>query len=116
MGLRGEYGIDYQLLKAAGAQEKEIIELEGAEMQLDLLKTLPDNGISLLHDTLLHWHTNARLLQTMIGWWLEHQPEKYQATLAPTFSHDMYDVLMLQRNNVGSNSSNNSPPDVMSLL
>ncbi|WP_016600762.1 TraB/GumN family protein, partial [Yersinia pestis] len=98
LGLRGEYGIDYQLLKAAGAQEKEIIELEGAEMQLDLLKTLPDNGISLLHDTLLHWHTNARLLQTMIGWWLEHQPEKYQATLAPTFSHDMYDVLMLQRN------------------
>ncbi|WP_029859756.1 TraB/GumN family protein, partial [Yersinia pestis] len=31
-------------------------------------------------------------------WWLEPQPEKYQATLAPTFSHDMYDVLMLQRN------------------
>ncbi|HDZ9833893.1 TPA: TraB/GumN family protein [Yersinia enterocolitica] len=98
LGLRGEYGIDYQLLKAAAAQKKTIIELEGAQMQLDLLETLPDNGMSLLLDTLTHWHTNARLLQTMIGWWLEHHPAKDLSTLAPTFSQGLYDVLMIQRN------------------
>ena len=98
MGLRGEYGIDYQLLKAATAQKKTIIELEGAQMQLDLLETLPDNGMSLLLDTLTHWHTNARLLQTMIGWWLEHHPANELSTLAPTFSQGLYDVLMIQRN------------------
>ncbi|WP_049609405.1 TraB/GumN family protein [Yersinia pekkanenii] len=98
LGLRGKYGIDYQLLKAATAQEKRIIELEGTQMQLDLLETLPDNGMSLLLDTLTHWHTNARLLQTMIGWWLEHQPVNSLATLTPTFSQNLYDVLMIQRN------------------
>ncbi|AHM72728.1 TraB/GumN family protein [Yersinia hibernica] len=98
LGLRGEYGIDYQLLKAAAAQEKTVIELEGAQMQLDLLATLPDNGMSLLKDTLTHWHTNARLLQTMMGWWLEHRPVNDLATLAPTFSQGLYDVLMIQRN------------------
>lgn len=98
LGLRGEYGIDYQLLKAASAQGKEIIELEGAQMQLDLLEALPDNGMLLLHDTLIHWHTNARLLQTMIGWWLEHHSDNNQIALSPTFSHHLYDVLMVQRN------------------
>lgn len=98
LGLRGEYGIDYQLLKAAAAQEKSVIELEGTQMQLDLLETLPDNGMSLLLDTLTHWHTNARLLQTMIGWWLEHPPTNNLTTLAPTFSQNLYDVLMIQRN------------------
>ena len=98
LGLRGEYGIDYQLLQAAAAQEKTVIELEGAQMQLDLLETLPDNGMSLLLDTLTHWHTNARLLQTMIGWWLAHHPINDLSTLAPTFSQGLYDVLMIQRN------------------
>ena len=98
LGLRGEYGIDYQLLKAAAAQQKRVIELEGTQMQLDLLETLPDNGMSLLLDTLTHWHTNARLLQTMIGWWLEHHPANNLTTLAPTFSQNLYDVLMIQRN------------------
>ncbi|AJI85847.1 MULTISPECIES: TraB/GumN family protein [Yersinia] len=98
LGLRGEYGIDYQLLKAAAAQKKTVIELEGAQMQLDLLETLPDNGMSLLLDTLAHWHTNARLLQTMMSWWLEHHPINDLSTLAPTFSQGLYDVLMIQRN------------------
>lgn len=98
LGLRGEYGIDYQLLKAAAAQRKNVIELEGAQMQLDLLDTLPDNGMSLLLDTLTHWHTNARLLQTMMSWWLEHHPVNDLSTLAPTFSQGLYDVLMIQRN------------------
>ncbi|MCB5307779.1 TraB/GumN family protein [Yersinia massiliensis] len=98
LGLRGEYGIDYQLLKAAAAQDKKVIELEGTQMQLDLLEALPDNGMSLLLDTLTHWHTNARLLQTMMGWWLEHHPTTDLTTLAPTFSQHLYDVLMIQRN------------------
>lgn len=54
--------------------------------------------MSLLLDTLTHWHTNARLLQTMIGWWLEHHPANNLTTLAPTFSQNLYDVLMIQRN------------------
>ncbi|MEY4476386.1 MAG: hypothetical protein RL248_2153 [Pseudomonadota bacterium] len=98
LGLRSEYGVDYQLLKAAAAQEKKTIELEGAKMQIDLLETLPDNGMSLLIDTLAHWHTNARLLQTMMGWWLAHHPKNDLTTLATAFSHDLYDILIIQRN------------------
>jgi len=98
LGLRGEYGIDYQLLNAAQQHQKKIIELEGPQEQLTLLQQLPEDGRALLDDTLTHWHTNARLLQTMISWWLESQPSKAIEPLPNTFSNELYDVLMNQRN------------------
>lgn len=75
LGLRADFGIDFQLLEAAKVQAVPIIELEGAEHQVDILTRLPDGGMPLLTDTLTHWHTNARLLQTMISWWLESPPQ-----------------------------------------
>ncbi|WP_455863961.1 TraB/GumN family protein [Pantoea agglomerans] len=98
LGLRADYGIDFQLLKAARALQKPVIELEGPETQLALLRALPDNGLTLLQDTLIHWHTNARLLQTMISWWLESPPGQKQTALPSTFNSALNDVLMLQRN------------------
>lgn len=97
LGLRPDYGIDYQLLNTARASGKSVIELEGAESQIALLRELPDHGLSLLEDTLTHWHTNARLLQVMIGWWME-QPPGETPSLPNTFSQSLYDVLMHQRN------------------
>jgi len=110
LGLRADYGIDFQLLKAARAQQKKVIELEGAEKQLTLLKMLPDNGLSLLEDTLTHWHTNARLLQTMISWWLESPPSSHQTTLTSTFNRALNDVLMRQRNQCWSQALRELPP------
>ncbi|KFK97544.1 MULTISPECIES: TraB/GumN family protein [unclassified Serratia (in: enterobacteria)] len=98
LGLRAEYGIDYQLLQAAKAQQKPVIELEGAEEQLGMLEQLPEGGMALLHDTLEHWHTNARLLQTMMSWWLDTKPNATQETLPSTFCAELYDVLMHRRN------------------
>ncbi|MFS2225200.1 TraB/GumN family protein [Pantoea sp. B65] len=98
LGLRPDYGIDYQLLQAAKQHGLKIIELEGAGEQLELLKALPDNGMPLLEDTLLHWHTNARLLQTMVSWWLETPPDRRQVALPNTFSGELNDLLMNQRN------------------
>ncbi|MDU4094553.1 MAG: TraB/GumN family protein [Pantoea sp.] len=98
LGLRPDYGIDYQLLQAAHAQGRRIIELEGASEQLDILKNLPEDGESLLADTLEHWHTNARLLQTMISWWLERPPLQSRTALPTTFSTELNDLLMRQRN------------------
>lgn len=98
LGLRPDYGIDYQLLQAARQFARPVRELEGASNQIALLCQLPDNGLALLEDTLTHWHTNARLLQVMIGWWLEHPPGNTSTPLPNTFSQSLYDVLMLQRN------------------
>ena len=98
LGLRPEYGIDYQLLQAAKKAEKPVIELEGAASQIALLCELPDNGLALLEDTLTHWHTNARLLQQMMSWWLDSPPQDNHLTLPNTFSQSLYDVLMHQRN------------------
>ncbi|CBG87319.1 TraB/GumN family protein [Citrobacter rodentium] len=98
LGLRPEYGIDYQLLQAAKETRIPIIELEGAASQIALLSDLPDNGLALLDDTLTHWHTNARLLQQMMSWWLKTPPQNNQLTLPNTFSESLYDVLMHQRN------------------
>lgn len=98
LGLRGDYGIDYQLLNLARAHSLPIIELEGTDSQIALLRQLPDDGLTLLDDTLTHWHTNARLLQTMIGWWLDAPPEDGKPILPSTFSESLYDVLMNARN------------------
>ena len=98
LGLRGDYGIDYQLLNLARARSLPIIELEGTDSQIALLRQLPDDGLTLLDDTLTHWHTNARLLQTMIGWWLDAPPEDGKPILPSTFSESLYDVMMNARN------------------
>ncbi|HEY4466440.1 MAG TPA: TraB/GumN family protein [Klebsiella sp.] len=98
LGLRADYGIDYQLLMAARENNIRVMELEGADNQIALLRDLPDGGLALLEDTLTHWRTNARLLQVMIGWWLEQPPSKGATSLPATFSQSLYDVLMLQRN------------------
>lgn len=98
LGLRAEYGVDYQLLQAARAHKKPVIELEGSLKQLALLEQLPEGGMALLRDTLEHWHTNARLLQTMVSWWLNAKPNGALDTLPATFSAGLYDMLMLQRN------------------
>ena len=98
LGLRADYGIDYQLLMAARESNVRVMELEGTDSQIALLRNLPDGGLALLEDTLTHWRTNARLLQVMIGWWLEQPPAKGVTTLPTTFSQSLYDVLMHQRN------------------
>lgn len=98
LGLRPDYGIDFQLLEAAKNLSVPVIELEGAQSQLDILMQLPEGGMPLLTDTLTHWHTNARLLQMMISWWLESPPEQGKVTLPNTFGDELYDVLMHQRN------------------
>lgn len=98
LGLRPDFGIDYQLLHAAQQFSVPVMELEGAQSQITILRQLPEEGLSLLEDTLTHWHTNARLLQLMISWWLETPPKNAQVTLPSTFSSDLYDVLMHKRN------------------
>ena len=99
LGLRADCGIDYQLLQAAKTQQLKIIELEGEQTQITLLKSLPEGGLTLLEDTLQHWHVNARLLQTMVSWWLETPPRHNEKTILPeTFSNDLGERLMQQRN------------------
>ncbi len=98
LGLRAAYGIDYQLIQAAKAMDKPVIELEGPDEQLGLLQQLPDQGNALLQDTLNHWHTNARLLQTMIGWWMNRGPVNVADAFPPTFSSELYQYLMTERN------------------
>lgn len=110
LGLRPEYGIDYQLLQAAKQMQKPVIELEGAASQIALLCQLPDNGLALLEDTLTHWHTNARLLQQMMSWWLKMPQQNGDITLPKTFSQSLYDVLMHQRNLAWQDRLNAMPP------
>ncbi|XNN29473.1 TraB/GumN family protein [Escherichia coli] len=97
-GAAGRIRYRLPLLQAAKQQHKPVIELEGAENQIAMLLQLPDKGLALLDDTLTHWHTNARLLQQMMSWWLNAPPQNNDITLPNTFSQSLYDVLMHQRN------------------
>lgn len=94
-----------------------MIELEGPDTQLALLKSLPDNGLPLLEDTLIHWQTNARLLQTMVSWWLEAPPDSAgKLALPSTFSNSLNDLLMHQRNRQWCQFLRQLPPGAMWLL
>lgn len=97
LGLFPQYGIDYQLLQVAQQQQKPIIELEGAASQIELLMNLPNNGQSLLEDTLTYWRSNARSLQIMLSWWINFKPE-LNLKLSRTFRDDVYQLLMQERN------------------
>ncbi|OZI13966.1 conjugal transfer protein TraB [Sodalis-like symbiont of Philaenus spumarius] len=110
LGLRADYGIDYQLIQAARANDQPIIELEGPEEQRGLLRKLPDQGAALLADTLTHWHTNARLLQVMIGWWLESRPVNVRQVFPATFRQDLYHYLMTDRNYRWKSTLQQLPP------
>ncbi|MDQ6190729.1 TraB/GumN family protein [Klebsiella pneumoniae] len=97
LGLRPDYGIDYQLLMAAREQHSG----DGAGRRRQPNRAAARSarrGMALLEDTLTHWRTNARLLQVMIGWWLEQPPSRGAVSLPTTFSQSLYDVLMHQRN------------------
>lgn len=98
MGLHTDYGIDYQLIQAAKALEKPVIELEGHDRQMELLLQMPDQGNALLQDTLSHWHTNARLLQTMMSWWINRGPLDAANPFPATLSGEIYQYLMTERN------------------
>ncbi|WP_411900874.1 TraB/GumN family protein, partial [Salmonella enterica] len=87
LGLRPEYGIDYQLLQAAREMSLPVKELEGAKHQLELLCDRPDGGMALLDDTLTHWHTHARLLQGRHGWCREQRPASRGTSLPRTVIH-----------------------------
>lgn len=110
LGLRADYGIDFQLLRAARREQVKIVELEGTAGQITLLRELDDGGMALLEDSLSHWHTNARLLQLMVSWWLEHPPTQSSLALPNTFSEPLYDVLMHQRNQRWSERLKTLPP------
>ncbi|MGL9751352.1 MAG: TraB/GumN family protein [Symbiopectobacterium sp.] len=98
LSLRPQYGIGYQLIRAAKAANIPVIELEDQQEQLAMLRQFPQGGVALLEDTLDHWHVNARLLQVMTGWWLEGPPAKSAAAIPATFSHALSKILMYQRN------------------
>ncbi|OTA18426.1 polysaccharide biosynthesis protein GumN [Xenorhabdus vietnamensis] len=109
LGLRPQYGIDCQLLNSAKIINKPIIELEGTDAQINLLINLPNGGLSLLEDTIIHWHTNAHALQTMISWWMNYKPEKQNQILPMTFCDEIYQTLMTERNRQWSEQLHNLP-------
>ncbi len=110
LGLKPDYGIDYQLLQHAHIQQKQIIELEGVDEQYRLLKNLPDDGFSLLEDTLEHWSVNARLLQKMLSSWIEPSTQSHLAELPDTFSPELFELLLNQRNQRWNKQLRELPP------
>ncbi|WP_159567080.1 TraB/GumN family protein [Budvicia diplopodorum] len=97
-GLQSENGIDYQAIQAAYRMGIPVIELEGAERQMQLLDRIPDNGIPLLQDSLAHWQDNSDMMKIMIDWWLEAKPKQKNLTLPYGMSGDLYNLLISSRN------------------
>ena len=101
------------MLNAAHGQNIPVFELEGTQAQLQMLLDFPDEGLSLLEDTLAYWHDNARALQIMLGWWLDYRPEKLAQPLPATFSEQTYQHLMISRNDARKTRLTQLPPAIM---
>lgn len=99
-GLQSRYGIDYQVLQSAHQHAIPVIELEGADKQIDLLQQIPDNGIPLLKDSLNHWVDNDRLLKIMVKWWLSQAPMERNLSLPYGMGGDLYNLMIADRNRV----------------
>lgn len=97
-GLKSEFGIDYQSLLAAREEALSVIELEGANKQMALLKQLPEEGLPLLRDTLTHWQDNQRLMLIMVRWWLNEKPQRETLRLPYGMGDDIYRIMITERN------------------
>ncbi|GKX56948.1 hypothetical protein SOASR030_30600 [Leminorella grimontii] len=97
-GLKSEFGIDYQSILAAREDALSVIELEGAEKQMTLLKRLPAEGLPLLRDTLAHWQDNQRLMLIMVRWWLNEKPQRETLRLPYGMGDDIYRIMITERN------------------
>lgn len=97
-GLHSEYGIDYQVIQAAYNMDIPVIELEGADRQMQLLTQIPNNGIPLLQDSLAHWQDNDEIMQIMIDWWLAEKTKPQELNLPYGMSSDLYNLLITGRN------------------
>lgn len=93
-GLYSEYGIDYQAIQAAYQMGIPIIELEGADRQMQLLAQIPNNGIPLLQDTLTNWQDNDQIMQMMIDWWLDTKPRPKNLALPYGMRGELFNLLI----------------------
>lgn len=97
-GLKSEFGIDYQSIQAARNDALSIIELEGVDKQMALLKQLPAEGLPLLRDTLTHWQDNQRLMLIMVRWWLNEKPQRETLRLPYGMGDEIYRIMVTERN------------------
>ncbi|WP_232054864.1 TraB/GumN family protein [Leminorella richardii] len=97
-GLKSEFGIDYQSILTAREKALSVIELEGADKQMALLKRLPEEGLPLLRDTLTHWRANQRLMLIMVRWWLNEKPQRETLQLPYGMGDEIYRIMVTERN------------------
>ena len=97
LGLRAEYGVDYQLLQAARAQDKPVIELEGAAAAGDAGTAAGRRYCAAARyaGALAHQRAAAANHGELVA---GRQTARHVDTLPATFSAGLYDVLMHQRN------------------
>ncbi|MGL5343424.1 MAG: TraB/GumN family protein [Plesiomonas sp.] len=98
MGMKAEYGVDYQILHYARQRGLPIIELEGSQAQMNILETLEDNGLPLLIETLEEWNTTADTLRQVEALWVT--PNGSEPTLhnIPDLADGLHSPLLAERN------------------
>ncbi len=98
LGLRPDYGIDYQLLMAARESNIAVMELEGADSQIGAAAPSArrgDGAAGGYADPLAHQRPFTAGHDRLVA---EQPPSRGAVSLPTTFSQSLYDVLMHQRN------------------
>ncbi|MGL5006302.1 MAG: TraB/GumN family protein [Plesiomonas sp.] len=98
MGMKAEYGVDYQILNYARQRGLPIIELEGSQAQMNILETLEDNGLPLLIETLEDWNTTADTLRQVEALWVKPNANEPTLHTIPDLAEGLHSPLLAERN------------------
>lgn len=98
-GLTPQLGIDNHFLTKAHQQNLPVYELEGMETQIQLLKSLKNDGYELLKPTIEEWEAANSEMQCLVESWFYGDIKQLEMILASSQLGDEFnEALLIKRN------------------
>ncbi|MCG7495744.1 TraB/GumN family protein [Vibrio sp. Of7-15] len=98
-GLTPQLGIDNHFLTQAHQKKLPVYELEGMETQIQLLKSLKNDGYELLKPTIEEWEAANSEMQCLVESWFYGDTQKLESILTSSqLSDEFNEALLVKRN------------------
>ncbi|OAN18690.1 hypothetical protein A3K86_07325 [Photobacterium jeanii] len=99
LGLQADLGVDYILLERAANQSMPIYQLESVAKQIDMMKSLPSNGLDMLLATLHGWESMDDQLDCLLATWQTGDKAKLEELFADSSYSPETDAILIDNRN-----------------